>query len=454
MTTAPPSAHWFILVVVACACGRTPLAILPYENGSPASHPIDVPSDGGPSITPQPPVNGKCQDGLDPCGKGDALRCYDLSRSKDACGACGHACAPGIACQAGTCQQYRCKGALSFKALAVTWTVDKTGGVTYYTPALGDFDGDGILDLVGVPEATAPMSLLYGAGNGTFPTRRVIDSAANWSWQALAADLDGDGFLDLTSMNSRDFFYLSNEVTVRRGSGNRNAPFGEATGYPTSNEAASALLADLDADGRLDLVAGERGVLEIWRGQAGGRFEHQAILGSPDTDTPFVPNPLQITDWNGDGNLDLLYGPDNVHLRLGRGDGSFDPETTCALAMGSVGDLDHDGRLDLVNGTGFLFGLDGCHASKIVPISDWPTGAWALADLNGDDNLDLVADSQKDLSIRVGDGKGAFPQLVSLPGTDSPGYSVFLFGDLNRDGKLDIVLTRTDGWRVFLNTCP
>src|ERR1035437_464838 len=67
--------------------------------------------DGSPNVavapTSQPSMDGgaQCPDGYAPCGSGDGLRCYDLSRSQDHCGACGNACASGIACQAGTCQQ-------------------------------------------------------------------------------------------------------------------------------------------------------------------------------------------------------------------------------------------------------------------------------------------------------------------------------------------------------------
>jgi hypothetical protein len=69
--------------------------------------------------------------------------------------------------------------------------------------------------------------------------------------------MDGDGFLDLASIDSADIF-LSDQpsvVTVRRGSGNRDTPFGETTGYPISTGATSMLLADLDSDGRPDRVA-------------------------------------------------------------------------------------------------------------------------------------------------------------------------------------------------------
>ena len=123
-------------------------------------------------VTPisQPAIDGgggQCPGGYAPCGNGAGLRCYDLSRSQDHCGACGNRCASGIGCQAGTCQRYGCKGALSFKTLVF----GSTGVVT----ALGDFDGDGILDLVGAWDGPGPMSLQWGTGNGTFVTGPVIE---------------------------------------------------------------------------------------------------------------------------------------------------------------------------------------------------------------------------------------------------------------------------------------
>jgi len=184
------------------------------------------------SITSQPAIGGQCSDGFSPCGKGDGLRCYDLSRSEEHCGACGQVCALGIACQAGVCQQSHCKGALSFKSLFTS-----TGDIM----AVGDFDGAGILDLIGSPGDS--MSILYGAGDGTFPTHQDIESAAILGWQARAADLDQDGFLDLISIDSLPMGTSTNgTVKVRRGSGNRSAPFGQPAAYPTTSSVLSGLL--------------------------------------------------------------------------------------------------------------------------------------------------------------------------------------------------------------------
>jgi hypothetical protein len=375
-----------------------------------------------------------------------------------------------MTCEAGACRQYRCKGALSFKTLVL--------GESCSAYALGDFDGDGILDLVGASGGSPTLNLLYGAGDGTFSTDQVIDSTPPasptlpnrmpMSWRdALAADLNGDGLPDLTSIRSGD-----SAVTVRLGSGSRNTPFGQPTSYPTSSDMTGVLLADFDTDGRLDLVAGVSQGLEYWQGQAGGRFEPRSVLDSQDGSTFGVGLPLAM-DWNGDGIVDLVYGfgglaggiqvgaGTRLHYRLSHGDGTFDPEVTCALAAGIVGDLDHDHRPDLISastslGATLLLGISGCSASKTVPITDWTKdGGAALADFNGDGNLDVVIDDNQAIMVHVGDGQGGFPHALTIPaptGDQWPRGS-FLVGDLNQDGRLDIVFAREGGWGVLLNTC-
>ena len=429
----------------------------------------------------QPAIDGgggPCPDGYAPCGKGDGLRCHDLSRSQDHCGSCGNACASGIGCQAGTCQQTGCKGALSFKTLVF----GSTGVVT----ALGDFDGDGILDLVGAWDGPGPMSLQWGTGNGTFVSGPVVepmpdapDSSVDpfpamywwYRWQALAADLDGDGLQDLVSIGE-------SVIKVRLGLGNRETPFGEATSYPaTSSVLSGLLLADFDADGILDLVVSSSNGLEYWRGQGSGRFGQHGTLDSSGMGTSLEqPGIAQAFDWNGDGALDLVYsnfgyGGDgylelgaggNLLYRLGHGDGTFDSEVACPLAWGIVGDLDHDHRPDLISSSSIMgatlsLGINGCGASKVVPITDWTKqGGVALADFNGDGNLDVVIDDNLAIMVHVGDGQGGFPHALTLPAPTPNGQwplGNFLVGDLNRDGKLDIVFARDGGWGVLLNTC-
>lgn len=437
--------------------------------------------DGSSSVdlapTSQVPAGGQCADGYAPCGQGDGLRCYDLGRSQDNCGACGNVCASGIDCQAGACQQRGCRGALSFKTLVL--------GSAGRFDALGDFDGDGILDLVGIEDPDSPLSVFYGAGDGTFLAGPVIEGIRYWSppdsglplmrldhrRQSVVADLNGDGRMDLTSILEGDF-----AVSVRLGTGSREAPFAEATRYPIEGVPAVVMVADFDADARLDLMVSSGGALDYWRGQGDGGFVYQATLGSVDS-LRYGPGIAVATDWNNDGVLDLVYGAggylgvspgpqlgagSRLSYRLGRGDGSFEAEIPCGLAMGIVGDLDHDGRPDLISsssilGASLLLGISGCTASKVVPITDWTKqGGVAMADFNGDGNTDVVVDDNLAIMVHVGDGKGGFPHELTIPVPTDGQWPIGAFfpGDLDRDGKLDVVFARDGGWGVLLNTCP
>ena len=114
-----------LMAWLAGGCGRT--GLLPSEAGDAnrtqtftstvTSTSTDL-SDA--SATSQPSTDAGCPAGFTACG----IRCYDLSRSAEHCGQCRNACAPGIACQSSKCQQHQCKGALTFKALSATSTLD------------------------------------------------------------------------------------------------------------------------------------------------------------------------------------------------------------------------------------------------------------------------------------------------------------------------------------------
>jgi len=429
-------------------------------------------STGG--ATSEPMTNGGCPNGFTACSKGAATRCFDLTRAPDHCGECASACAPGIACRASKCQQYQCKGALSFKALPEISTMlpgdltSDTVPISYpsYRSVLGDFNGDGILDFVGLPGILAPMTLLLGKGDGTFQ-EHPLASAFVASWMAAAADLNGDGRLDLVTIAQDQA-----AVTVRLGNGDPVGLFEPATVYPTPYPPNNLVLGDFDDDGRVDFVAagadysaGGDKQLSLWRGAAGGTFSEFGQIPVRDSGAFLV-----AADWNRDGALDLLYGSSILRMVLGRGDGTFDGEIACGIALSTglsgnaIADFDRDQKLDLaVRATGIFLGMNACNFTTLVSMP----GAWdataeplGVADLNGDGHPDLVTNassSPSEISVYLGDGRGGFAAPSTFPSIEpQPGWAtdgVYLMGDLNNDTKLDIIIIRAEGWQVLLNTC-
>ena len=474
MTPPPVGPRFLPAIIMAAAgwiaqgCGRTSL----FAPGAHESPPTDAaaatatPTGGAVSQpTTQPATNGMCPQGFTNCGRGSATRCYDLTRSPEHCGKCGNACAPGIACQSSRCQQYRCKGALSFRALSPVSTLS-TGDSDYqslctYAPVLGDFDRDGVLDFVGQTGPLAPMGLLLGRGDGSFQPHPLVSAFAD-AWKAAAADLNGDGWLDLATVTGEEDtgspLIAEGTVSVRLGNGDPSTRFEPATSYPTQSVPAGLVLADLDDDGHVDLVAATEKRLTVWRGTATGKLVEPADI-SVGASGSF----LLAADWNQDGVLDLLFGTSTLRMLLGRGDGTFDKEIACGLALGhmpgngagaALADFDHDGKMDVVVSSTALLGMNGCNFTTMVSVFGDPAG---VSDLDGDGNADILTSfpgSVNGKMVYLGDGRGAFAGPTVLPGAHSNYEANHLVGDLDNDRKLDIIVTGPEGWQVLLNTCP
>ena len=237
---------------------------------------------------------------------------------------------------------------------------------------------------------------------------------------------------------------------------------------------------DLNGDGRLDLVTTNNATatVGVLLAQAAGGFApvvNYSTYGGGGTNS--LPYGLRVADVNGDGRLDVVTAQPNmansgVSVLLGQGNGTLG--AAMAYSAGSfngtaggtfdvaVGDVTGDGRVDLVLANygnvsiGVLPGLSGGGFGTLVSYNN-PAGQGSsvtLGDLNGDGRLDVVSGIGafgSTIGVLYGQSNGTLGGGVTYAaGSNNSGYYAVAAGDVNGDGRLDVVTNVTNGVSVLL----
>ena len=317
--------------------------------------------------------------------------------------------------------------------------------------AIGDLDADGRLDSVVTDTNTSEAYVLPGRGDGTFDSRRPIQMLGFTDPMVLVlADVNDDGVLDLVSTGAG--------LVLGAGDGTF-VPSGLSL-TPRGGTLDSFAAGDLNGDGRADLVVGDNylgsGEVTVFLGLGGGTFGPPAFYPTGD-----IPRSMVIDDINGDGRPDLVMAnggfnnSSGISLLLGAGDGTFGPATYLAPAGLSqsvaVGDLDEDGRRDLVLASSGAHGVallpghgDGTFGSAILLATGGSPQSVAIGDVDGDGHQDVVAaNADSYVSLFLGHGDGSFDAERHLfPNAHSNSVAI---ADFDLDGRQDVVTTDAPG---------
>jgi hypothetical protein len=301
---------------------------------------------------------------------------------------------------------------------------------------------------------TLAIAALQGSVFAQFETRGSF-SVLPEPVAIAVGDFNGDGKLDLAVTSTQSGTGYSTDVQVLLGNG--DGTFRSAISYAVGEAPDSVQTADINHDGKLDIVtaSGMNDTVSILLGNGDGTFQPALTLPSP-------PDPIYvaIADFNHDGKLDIatLNLSDStgsclcVAVMLGNGDGTFQyPPIITTLPAGpfgmGIGTFNADGKLDIAvaeefGGQSEIQILLGNGDGTFKLGASYPVGAGpravVVADFNGDHNADLAVAESGGIGVGVflGNGNGTFQPRVDYP-ANSPLWVAA--ADLNGDGKIDIV---------------
>jgi hypothetical protein len=246
--------------------------------------------------------------------------------------------------------------------------------------AVGDFNGDGIPDLAVVDVGDGHghgigLSVLLGNGDGSFQ-RPVSYSAGPNPVSVAVGDFNGDGIPDLVVADALVGLH-DTYVYVLLGHG--DGSFQPAQSFPAGTYARSVAVGDFNGEGIQDLAVVSYPSMVVLLGNGNGTFQFPRTFPAGNN-----PESVAVGDFNGDGVPDLAvvnfgtspnYTDSSVSVLMGHGDGSFQPAQTFAAGgrpfSVAVGDFNGDGFPDLaVLGAG---GARSCWATGTAPSRRTPS---------------------------------------------------------------------------------
>lgn len=338
-----------------------------------------------------------------------------------------------------------------------------TGNLATNTPrqiVAADMDGDGDLDLVGGDDNPGTLFYFENIGSGNYSEGRIIDSN-NGYFDIKVTDFDFDGDQDIITVDRA----VSQGVYVRINDGSGNFSVEKRIVQLNNSDSRSIVVADFKKGGDMEVAVASFGSSRFHSFDSDG---NQLFAAANSRKIIFIAD----ADWNNDGNLDIISGHFDTGLvagQTGNGTGRF--SGSALLTAGQVRsvvpiDIDEDGDMDIAysSQSGNKIGVlqnDGSNNFTDVQVGS-VIGPHRLdvGDADGDGDLDILyttAGSSADINFHYLENSGSLTLWASKRLIVNDNYSgtftqTATFADLDNDGDLDVVATdAAGGFYVFEN---
>jgi hypothetical protein len=337
----------------------------------------------------------------------------------------------------------------------------------------GDFNNDGIPDIVvGNNSYSAGLTVYLGNGDGTF--KPPLNSAPGTStWDMAVGDFNGDGKLDvaIVGLTSDDQGVLQ----IMLGNGDGTFRIGQTISFPHGSPN-SITAGDFNGDGKTDLAVAQSSIY-FYKGAGDGTF---ASIATATVGTK-SPTEVRAGDFNGNGKTDIAVAdPTNVYVMWNTGPFTF--STTRVGTFSNVEDItavdvNQDGITDLITTYNTCFDSEnarwGCAAWQVLlgvsgqsnlktdyalpPTTNATLLSPDAADINGDGFNDIVALTGSSALVWLGNADGTFQSTpIEFPIASEASTIALAIGDFNRDGKIDFAVADPGDFTtaVLLNATP
>lgn len=367
---------------------------------------------------------------------------------------------------------FACGGAINSTSFGAP--ANYTAGNSPRSIAVSDLDGDGYPDIILTNSADSTISILKNAsGLGVFSFDPPVEFIAKMSPQDIAiGDITGDGKPDIVVI-SKD----SNMVTAFRNTSVGNTiSFNQKVSLPTGLSPKSIVLADMDKDGKLEIIVSNEGAntVSVYKNTITplGGISYNSKMDFP---AGSAPRGIAAEDIDGDGMPDIVttnYGGNNFSVLRNTSSGgtiSLDPKVDFATGTGPqsirVADLDADGANDVIitnNVSGTLSVFKNTSSNATVSFAtgmDAITGTgplnMAIGDIDGDGTPDLAVTNNGSNTISVFKNTSTFGAISLSPKVDFTALSNpigIVAGDFDGDSKPELGATNDNNFCILVNT--